>query len=207
MLCMRWLGLSVALGLVLPASMAVAQARYDTTSTSTSSSTSEPSVRFGIGGGLAIPLGDFKSGNKLGWQGEALVQFRPSGSPVGFQVDGNFMQLNFKGSPSLGKTQIIDGTANIVFTIPTSEETSFKPYILGGAGIYNLKSKPNGLSSSSVTKFGLNGGVGFDVGVGPAILFMEGRFHNVFSGTINNIGGTSSASLIPVTVGVKFGGQ
>jgi hypothetical protein len=195
---MRWLGLSVALGLVLPASTAMAQG---------SSNSSASVVKFGLGGGLAIPLGTFDDANKLGWQGMALVRFRPAGSPVGFQVDGNYMQMKFEGSPSVGKTQIIDGTANIVFTIPTSDETRFKPYLIGGAGIYNIKANPDVGPSASVTKFGLNGGVGFDIGSGPAIFFAEGRFHNVFSGTINNIGGTSSASLIPVTIGVKFGGQ
>lgn len=205
MLRMRWLGLSVALGLALPALAAVAQ---DTTSyrTSSSSNPSGSAMQFGLGGGLAIPIGTFHDGNKLGWQGTALLRFRPSRSPVGFQVDGNFMQMKFK-SPGAGKTQVIDGTANIVFTIPTSEETTFKPYILGGAGIYNVKANPDIGATRSVTKFGLNGGLGFDIGSGPAVFFMEGRFHNVFSGTLNNIGGTSDASLIPVSIGIKFGGQ
>jgi hypothetical protein len=202
---MRWLGLSVALGLALSASAVVAQ---DTTSyrSSSSSNPSGSAVQFGLGGGLAIPIGTFHDRNKLGWQGMALVRFRPSSSPVGFQVDGNYMQMKFK-SPAAGKTEVIDGTANIVFTIPTSAETTFKPYILGGAGIYNVKNKPDVGVSRSVTKFGLNGGLGFDIGSGSAVFFMEGRFHNVFSGTLDNIGGTSDASLIPVTIGIKFGGQ
>jgi hypothetical protein len=194
----------VVLGLALQASAAVAQ---DTTTYRSSSSTSSASpVKFGLGGGVAIPLGDFKRGNKVGWLGTGMVVFRPSGSPVGFQVDGSYMQMKFK-SPGAGKTEVIDGTANIVFTIPTSDATTFKPYILGGAGIYNIKGKPDVGASSSVTKFGINGGLGFEIGRGPAVFFMEGRFHNVFSGTIDNIGGTSSASLITDIIGIKFGGQ
>lgn len=202
---MRWLGLSVALGLTLSASAAFAQ---DTTSyQSSSASSSQSVVKFGLGGGLATPLGTFEDGNKLGWQGMAAIIFRPWESPVGFQIDGNFMQMSFQGGG--GRTQVIDGTANLVFTVPTSEETAFKPYIIGGAGIYNLKANPDavGVPNRSVTKFGINGGVGFDIGRGPAVFFAEGRFHNVFSGSLDNIGGTSSASLIPVTIGIKFGGQ
>jgi len=203
---MRWLGLSVALGLALPASAAIAQ---DTTSyqSSSSSSSSQSVVKFGLGGGVATPVGSFNDGSKLGWEGMALLTFRPWDSPVGFQVDGNFMQMSFQGGG--GKTQVIDGTANIVFTIPTSAETAFKPYLIGGAGIYNVKANSDAASvpTRSVTKFGLNAGAGFDIGRGPAIFFVEGRFHNVFSGTLDNIGGTSSASLIPITLGIKFGGQ
>ncbi|HEU4588007.1 MAG TPA: hypothetical protein VFS11_05150, partial [Gemmatimonadales bacterium] len=105
---MRWLGLSVALGFALPAA-AVAQ---DTTSYS-SASTSNPQsvVKFGLGGGLATPVGTFNDGNKLGWQGMALIRFRPGESPVGFQIDGNFMQMSFQGGT--GKTQVIDGTADL----------------------------------------------------------------------------------------------
>jgi len=203
--CTRWLGLSVALGLALSASAAVAQ---DTTSyRSSSSSSSQSVVKFGLGGGVATPVGTFNDGSKLGWQGMAAITFRPWESPVGFQIDGNFMQMSFQGGG--GKTQVIDGTANLVFTIPTSEETAFKPYLIGGAGVYNVKANPDaaGVPNRSVTKFGINGGAGFDIGRGPAVFFVEGRFHNVFSGTINNIGGTSSASLIPVTIGIRFGGQ
>jgi hypothetical protein len=159
-------------------------------------------VRFGLGGGIVVPvsrLGDFF---KVGWQGQAAVIIRPQRFPVGFQIDGNFMQMKSK-PPADTTFQVIDGTANIVFTIPTSAATTFKPYILGGAGVYNIKNKPG----DTRTKFGLNGGVGFDVGNGPVVFFAEGRFHNIFSGRINDIGHPSNASFIPVTIGVKFGGQ
>ncbi len=175
-------------------------------------------VKFGLGGGLAIPLGTFDDNDKLGWQGEALVTFRPPRSPVGFRIDGQYMQMKWESgyragitgaTTGQGKTQVIIGTGNIVFTIPTSEETRFKPYVLGGAGVYNLRENPDApaVSTRSVTKFGINGGVGFDIGAGGGVFFVEGRFHNVFSGTINNIGGTSDASLIPITIGFKVGGQ
>lgn len=40
-------------------------------------------VKFGLGGGLAIPLGTFDDNDKLGWQGEALVTFRHLGARWG----------------------------------------------------------------------------------------------------------------------------
>ncbi|HET7601323.1 MAG TPA: outer membrane beta-barrel protein [Gemmatimonadales bacterium] len=203
-----WMGVCLVVGLGIPASGAVAQSSYNSSSSDRSSSSP---VKFGIGGGLAIPISHFKDQNKLGWQGQAFVRFRPGRSPVGFQVDGNYMQLPYSDSfvriTGPGKRQIISGTADIVFAIPTSDETRFKPYILGGAGIYYVKNNNDTGRDPHVTKFGLNGGVGFDVGAGPVVFFAEGRFHNLFTGTLDDIGSTSDLSLIPVTVGIKFGGQ
>jgi hypothetical protein len=89
-----------------------------------------------------------------------------------------------------------------VYKFKTSEETKFRPYLIGGAGVYNLDVKgddvPPGVES--VTKFGLNGGAGFDFKAGAAGIFVEGRFHNVFTEG-------SNTNFIPLTVGVRFGGS
>lgn len=80
---------------------------------------------------------------------------------MGFRIDGRFMQMKWESgyragitaaTTGQGKTQVILGTGNIVFTIPTSEETRFKPYVLGGAGVYNLRENPDasGVSTRSV---------------------------------------------------------
>src|SRR4029450_10199965 len=104
-----------------------------------------------------------------------------------------------------GRTQIINGTADLVFTFPTSEETTFKPYLIGGVGIYNVDRDADASDASdySTTKFGLNAGAGFEVGAGGVTLFVDGRFHNIFEGTIDNIGGTSRPRLTPITSAVK----
>jgi len=101
-----------------------------------------------------------------------------------------------------GHTQIINGTANVVFSFPVSEETRFRPYILGGVGVYNVKFKLDAGTSASDTKFGINAGAGFDIGFGGGTFFAEGRFHNVF---ISDPG--DDVKLIPISVGVRFGGN
>jgi hypothetical protein len=55
-------------------------------------------------------------------------------------------------------------------------------------------------TGNSETKFGLNGGAGFDFKAGSAGLFVEGRFHNVFFPG-------SDLNFIPITVGVRLGGH
>ncbi len=52
----------------------------------------------------------------------------------------------------------------------------------------------------SETDFGINGGAGFDFVAGSLSLFVEGRFHNVFTEG-------ESSNFIPITVGVRLGGS
>ncbi|MGH7513236.1 MAG: outer membrane beta-barrel protein [Gemmatimonadales bacterium] len=155
-------------------------------------------VRFGLGGGVSIPSGSFSNSFKTGWNGTALVQFMPASSPVGFQVDGSYHQMKFESGG--GKEQIIDGTANVVYEFKTSPDSRFRPYLIGGGGVYNLKEKFDVGSSASTTKFGINAGAGFNFGAASTSLFVEGRFHNVF------VTG-SDFHFIPIVVGVRFGGS
>ena len=98
------------------------------------------------------------------------------------------------------------GTANVVFKFKTSEESTFRPYLIGGGGVYNFKTTGEddlgGLidTDNSVTKFGLNGGAGFDFKAGAIGLFVEGRFHNVFTSG-------SNLRFIPISVGIRLGGN
>ena len=154
-------------------------------------------VRFGLGGGASIPSGSFSNGLNTGWEGTALVQYLPTTSPVGFQIDGAYNQLGFEGGG--GKYEVIDGTANVVYEFKTSAESKFRPYLIGGGGVYNLKNKPDALPSESNTKFGVKAGAGFNFGPPKTSFFIESRFHNVFlSG--------SDFHYIPIIAGIRFGG-
>jgi hypothetical protein len=55
-------------------------------------------------------------------------------------------------------------------------------------------------TSGSTTKFGLNGGVGFDIKAGGAGLFVEDRWHTVFTSG-------SNTTFMPITIGIRFGGS
>jgi hypothetical protein len=161
-------------------------------------------AEFSLGGGVGIPLGDFDDAVKTGWMGLAGVSFVPTGSPVGFQIDGQYQQYKFDGSESL-KDRLIMGTGNVVFKFKTSEESTFRPYLIGGGGVYNIKATGTddlgGLidTDNSTTKFGLNAGAGFDFKAGSVGLFVEGRFHDVFTEG-------SDVQFVPITAGIRFGG-
>jgi hypothetical protein len=160
-------------------------------------------AEFALGGGVGFPTGTFDNAVKTGWHGLLAVSFVPNGWPVGLQFDGQYQQYKFDGSSSL-KERFIMGTGNVVFKFKSSEESKVRPYIIGGPGVYNLKATGTNdigaLTSGGQTKFGFNAGVGFDFKAGGAGLFIETRYHNVF---------TSGADVkfIPVTLGIRLGGS
>jgi hypothetical protein len=162
-------------------------------------------AEFSLGGGIGVPLGDFDESNKMGWHGLAGISFVPEGWPVGIQIDGQYQQYRIDLSESL-KNRFLIGTGNVVFKFKTSEESTFRPYLIGGGGVYNVKATGDddlgGVvdTDNSITEFGINAGAGFDFKAGGAGLFIEGRFHNVFTEG-------SNVRFVPITVGIRLGGD
>ena len=156
-------------------------------------------VVFSLGAGVGIPLGDFDDVVKMGWQGMGAVSFHPRSLPVGIQVDGNFSRFSDE-TPLDIHSQLIYGTANAVYRFQTTENTGFRPYLIGGLGAYNSKATGSDALGGSSTKFGINAGVGFDFKAGGATLFVEGRFHNVFVSGPN-------VEFFPINLGIRFGRQ
>jgi hypothetical protein len=166
-------------------------------------------AEFSLGGGLGIPLSNFDDIAKLGWHGLAAVSFVPTGSPVGIQIDGQYHQFKLDNAvvgPGSLKDRFVFGTADAVFKFKTAETSPVRPYLIGGAGVYNFKTTGSSdvgtviSTDNSTTKFGVNGGAGFDFKAGSAGLFVEGRFHNIFTSG-------KDVKFIPITVGVRFGGH
>jgi hypothetical protein len=168
-------------------------------------------AQFSLGGGLGVPLGDFDEAAGLGWHGLAALYIVPNGWPVGIQIDGSYQQFSlsddFLGGDGL-KSRLIQGTANIVFSFNTEPDATFRPYLIGGGGVYNDKVTGQDDAGEVVeggrTNFGINAGAGFNFGAGGAALFIEGRFHNIFSGD-ESISG-SNLQFIPITLGIRLGG-
>lgn len=161
-------------------------------------------VTFSLGGGLTMPLGDYGDATSTGFNGQVGVGFQPANLPIGFEVDGHFI-LNSGNEDLVGdldiNSRILAGTVNAVYKFKTAETSQFKPYIIAGLGMYNGKATgddvPDGVEGE--TDFGINAGAGFDVAVSSLALFVEGRFHNVFSDP-------SNTNLVNINVGVRLGG-
>ena len=132
--------------------------------------------------------------------------------PVSFRVDGQWQQLKGKdfdageGLITHDDFRIIDGTANVVYTFGAALPTKF--YLIGGAGVYNVRRKNDDLDlNENSTKFGLNGGVGFKFQLTGFSTFIEARYHNVFKGEpVGAVDDSNAKSLqfVPISVGITF---
>lgn len=164
---------------------------------------------FGFGGSVTVPVGDAREvgfadlGPSLspGWQGMGLFQVRPFGTTLGFQLDGTYQRVGMSAASFAGRQQF-NSTANVVYEFGHTRTTRVVPYVIGGAGVYSFR----GHFDSSSTRFGLNAGAGLNLNFGPGMLFLEGRFHNVFGAGFGADGSAASAQLIPITAGFKFTG-
>jgi hypothetical protein len=175
-------GISLSLALVLGATQLRAQR-----------------AEFSVGAGVGIPLGNFDEVVKVGWQGMAAVSLAPRSLPVAIQIDGSFSRFSDE-TPLDIKSQLIYGTLNAVYRFESSEDTKFRPYLVGGGGVYNSKATGSDALGGSSTRVGINAGAGFDFKAGSAGLFVEGRFHDVFVPGPN-------LQFFPINLGLHFGGS
>lgn len=165
-------------------------------------------AEFSLGAGATIPLSDFGDAAKTGYHGLVGISFAPSSFPLGIQFDGQYHRLKQKATVGDRTSQIIMGTGNLIYKFKTAETSKFRPYLIGGGGIYNFKlvsgtdvAGPGvGNTGNTSTDFGVNVGAGFDFKAGSVGLFVEGRFHDVFNNGPNT-------KFIPITAGIRLGGS
>ena len=178
-------GAAIGLALALGAQVAQAQA----------------GLSLGLGAGAVIPSGSMADVLSTGWTGQASLRLKPAVSPLGFQLDAGYSRLGFDADVD-GHTQMLSSTANAVFAFPSAAVA--RPYLIGGPGLYNMKATVNGVSGSD-TKFGANAGAGFDLKLGSAALYAEGRFHAIFKGGFDSQSlEETTAYMIPLTVGLRW---
>ena len=151
-------------------------------------------IRFGVGGGLTLPMGNYADFDKAGWHVLGLIQLPISQSPIHLRFDAMYGQTSHKSVFGSGSTTLTGATGDLLYHLG-DRAAKVRPYVLGGLGVYNVDF---GGSSSSETKlaFGLGGGILF--GVGTMHAFLEGRYMSV------QISG-SSLNFLPISLGVMFG--
>ena len=171
-------------------------------------------VDFGVAGGITFPQGDVGDHTKTGWHLQGLVGWTPPAFPVSFRFDLMYhglpgKDINIGTGPSIEGPDFrtIAGTANVELDLSklsgsairnlqsTNEPGSASVYLTGGLGVYNSKVEDQGGN----TDFGINVGAGVNFFLAGMRTFVEGRFHGIFTDG-------ESARLIPITVGVRFGG-
>jgi hypothetical protein len=147
-------------------------------------------IRFGVGGGLTMPIGTYGDFDKAGWHVMGVLQFPIGQSPLHGRVDAMYGQTSHDvGS---GNTTLTGATADLLYHLG-NRASSVRPYVLGGLGFYNIDAFG---ASESKFAFGAGGGILFSIGTMHA--FLEGRYMSVQ--TSNN-----SLNFLPITLGLLFG--
>lgn len=153
-------------------------------------------VRFGVGGGLLLPMGDYGTADKMGFTAGAGVIIPVGTAPVAVRVEGSYSQTSHDGIG--GKSKIMGGMASLVYSF--SGAGTVTPYVLAGLGYYNVKVDVTGFGSFDESKVGFGGGGGLRFPMGSASLFVEARYMN-----ISTTGG--STTFMPIIAGLSFGGK
>ncbi|MEP6619739.1 MAG: hypothetical protein ABJE47_10495 [bacterium] len=177
----------------------------------------------GLAMGATLPRGegigalDLAGGPKAGFTISGSVGIRPFNSSMSFRLEAQYARLGLDDSPRIelggdapviakGSAAVLSGTGNVVLALISAGRV--RPYFIGGIGVYQLSSDigyvtpsghviENSAPSPSETKFGVNGGVGFEVSVVSLRTFVEARIHSVYADG-------NRARLIPITFGMKF---
>jgi Outer membrane protein beta-barrel domain len=152
------------------------------------------SSRFGLNGGVSLPMGDF--GDIAG---------------LGFHIGGHFQapindKLHFRANLDLGRyggdddfgvdnVMIMGAVANLV--LPINTESALKPYLFGGLGFYNWKIEGTGGGSADDSDLAFNIGAGYDFKWGTKSMFTELRYLSILSEG-------DATNMIPIVIGIRF---
>jgi hypothetical protein len=148
-------------------------------------------VRFGVGGGIILPMGDYGTVDKAGWHVMGLIQFPISQSPIHLRFDALYGSTSHKSGFGPGSTKLTGATADLLYHLG-DRHSSVRPYVMGGLGFFNVSDG----SSTSKFAFGLGGGILF--GVGTMHAFLESRYMSIQTSG-------SSLTFLPISLGLMFG--
>ena len=166
-------------------------------------------VSFGLGGGVSVPVSDAKDAFKNGFSGQGFVRFNLKGLQFAPRLDFTFSSFDLSSAKlatpgASGTGQLFAGLANLQVMFNVGP---VRPYVIAGVGVYNVKTDVTGVpntSSSTDTRFGVNGGGGVLLKLGHAVsAYIEGRIDNVYTDTGGFLN-TSQIQVVPVTFGVVF---
>jgi opacity protein-like surface antigen len=184
--------------------------------------TRERLVRVGFSGGAAVPLGDIADYANAGASVQGFLQIAPSDFPASFRVGALYSRFGGKdgarltlpptvpGSGAVAPQALVDGTQILgglaQVRVEFAKQRSVRPYLIGGAGAFNVRQTFAQLQSgNSVDKvrFGVDGGAGVTFNFAGADAFLEARVNNLFGadGVAREL---SSLRVVPISFGVVF---
>lgn len=151
-----------------------------------------------VSAGLSVPVSDLSDGVNSGYNVNVGLGLGAPFVPVGARFEGGFSSFDAKGGN--GTSRIASGTANAVLSLGP---TGAAPYLIGGLGIYNLRSELTTGTlrvTDTYNKAGVNVGGGIRFPLGGISTFLEARYHYVLG---DDATGTK-VQFIPISFGVAF---
>lgn len=185
---------------------AAAAASLSLTVASTAGAQAQAMPNFGVSVGASIPESTFGESVNTGYNVNGIFNVTVPLSPLGFRGEVGWNRFDLNSASGSGNVRIANGSANVVL-IPSAVMTA-KPYLIGGVGIYNVKTSADNSGSalsgifveqSDDTRVGFNGGIGLMFGLGSIGSMLEARYVSV-----NGKNGGSSLTYIPVSFGITF---
>ena len=160
---------------------------------------------FGVSAGAAIPMGDMADNANMGVDVTGMTEYRAPALPFTHRGELTYNRFGMKGLPDgiSGHHSILGGAVSAI--APFAATPTLKPYVIGGLGVYNVKSTATDGDvsiSASKTAMGLNGGLGFQFHLAGMGAFAEARYNHIMSKDDNK--GFTNAQQIPVTIGFRF---
>ncbi len=155
-------------------------------------------LRWGVNGGLLMPMGDYGTADKSGWIAGAGATYWLPGGSLGVRVDGSYSQTSHDGLD--GHSTIAGGMASLVYGLMPASAPA-RPFLTGGLGYYSVKADDgagNDFLSESKVGFGIGAGVALKMGTSNNRIVIATRYTSV-----STTG--SSMTFLPITVGITFG--
>lgn len=151
--------------------------------------------QIGASGGIAFPTSDLGNVANTGYNIAVAVGYKPLAMPIGLRAEAAYNEFGVQGGG--GNISIPAFTANATFELPAA---GFKPYVIGGAGLYRPGASSSLGTSNVENKFGFNIGGGVKIPLTSSFeTFVEARYHRVSMGN-----GDPNLSFVPVTIGIMF---
>jgi hypothetical protein len=143
-------------------------------------------VRLSLAGGPSFPTGGDHHLD-MGFHVQLAGELSAPALPFGLRLDGAFNRFG----EDHGNFDVFSGTANALFNLPM---TGLTPYLIAGAGLYSSVDQAH--DNERVNNFGVNAGVGVNLGLPGLGVFVEARVHNPF--------GDEALRFVPLSFGVRF---
>ena len=147
-----------------------------------------------LGGGVSIPMSDFKDIAKTGWMATAGLGYDIGTSGLFVEAEGFYGSNKHKAPSDDDKTNLLVGLGALGYSF--MPEKSVRPYVLAGVGFLRHQFDPATGDNESSTDFAYSGAVGLSFKAGAKLnLWLEARY----------LGG--DPKLLPILAGltINFG--